>query len=1205
MQRRTPSGGEAVPTRARAEALEGRLLLAATLVHDLAPPSGGTDPVPRVEVNGRVFLTTAANAPNVTLRSTDGTAAGARDHGVVESPRDFTAAAGKVFFIGQAAGGAAQVWRSDGQGPAQGVTSFPAAADPAGLAAVGDRLFFALTDADGGRELWSLDAASPSPLPVRVKDVNPGPGHSDPADLLNVNGTLYFSAATDSDGRELWKSDGTDAGTVLVAGIRPGSGSSSPAKLINASGVVFFEADDGASGPELWRSDGTAGGTARVADLLPGPEGSRPGDMLAVGSTLYFTALKADGARSLYKTDGTAGGTALVKDVAPTPGAGGRSALAALGNKVLFAAPAGQSVGTELWLSDGTPEGTEVLKDIRPGPGDSAPRDITVVGGVAYFSAHDGTHGRELWKTDGTAAGTVLVRDINDEPDPAAGSDPASLFAFGARVLFSADDGHTGRELWQSDGTAAGTTLLHDFLPGAGGAAAQGWVAGPDRIFFNASGGATGGLWTSDGTTEGTHFVARTQPSREDPGAAVIIDKVLYYNGDGELWRSDGTPAGTRLVKEFHPSPVLFGDPRWLTDVNGTLFFSAQTTTGDLELWRSDGTTERTVRVKDIVPGTEGSQPSNLVNVNGTLFFTTVAGGRLFKSDGTAAGTIEIARFDEPDDLANAGGRLFFTARGAANDYELYTSDGTAAGTGRLKDIIPGAVGGMYGTVAGIAHNGLYLFNSRSATDYFNASDLWASDGTEAGTVMLKAGAGLPVEVNGRVYFTAAAGRELWTTDGTPQNTALVHSFPPASGRRIFDLAGAGRVGFFKRGEDATGEELWRTDFTPGGAVLDTKFLPDTPDTRLSLLIPVGGKVFFTASGRPLWKADTGETPPLVDVAPVVPARRMSAVGQMTIRFTAPVTGFSLQDLSLSRDGGPNLLTAAQTLTSADNVTWTLGNLGALTDAPGRYSLTLADVGVRIRDGSGLALPPGPFGGAGESFVVDRTAPAPAALPPAGGAAFDHTGGVYRVRFAFSEDVASSLSGADLVLVNRATGAALDLSEAGLTVSYDFQNDVATFSIPATALPNGNYRATVATAGVSDAAGNALVGVTAPVDFFALAGDVNRDRFVNGTDFAILAGNFGRTGRTYAQGDLNGDGVVNGSDFAILAANFGKSVPDVQVQPALAVRPAAPAPVPVPAGSKVARRTVGPSATPPKGTARAPAPRRHVLLVGDRAVKGR
>jgi hypothetical protein len=106
------------------------------------------------------------------------------------------------------------------------------------------------------------------------------------------------------------------------------------------------------------------------------------------------------------------------------------------------------------------------------------------------------------------------------------------------------------------------------------------------------------------------------------------------------------------------------------------------------------------------------------------------------------------------------------------------------------------------------------------------------------------------------------------------------------------------------------------------------------------------------------------------------------------------------------------------------------------------------------------------------------------------------------------------------------------------------------------------------------------------IDFFVLTGDVNRDRSVNGTDFAILAGNFGRTGRTYQQGDLNGDGSVNGTDFAMLAGNFGKSVP-------------APAVVPAPAAAAVVRAAPAapglaavPRRTPPVPVRRT-APPRH------------
>jgi autotransporter-associated beta strand protein len=59
---------------------------------------------------------------------------------------------------------------------------------------------------------------------------------------------------------------------------------------------------------------------------------------------------------------------------------------------------------------------------------------------------------------------------------------------------------------------------------------------------------------------------------------------------------------------------------------------------------------------------------------------------------------------------------------------------------------------------------------------------------------------------------------------------------------------------------------------------------------------------------------------------------------------------------------------------------------------------------------------------------------------------------------------------------------------------------------------------------------------------YTLNGDINQDGVVNGTDFGILAGNFGKsvTGG-WEQGDLNYDGTVNGTDFGLLAGNFGKS----------------------------------------------------------------
>src|SRR5262249_23676497 len=91
-------------------------------------------------------------------------------------------------------------------------------------------------------------------------------------------------------GLELWKSDGTTAGTVLVADIVPGSGSSLPNHLTAVGATLFFTAFDPAHGIELWKSDGTAAGTGLVADFQPGKNSAGPSDVAFVNGALFFSA---------------------------------------------------------------------------------------------------------------------------------------------------------------------------------------------------------------------------------------------------------------------------------------------------------------------------------------------------------------------------------------------------------------------------------------------------------------------------------------------------------------------------------------------------------------------------------------------------------------------------------------------------------------------------------------------------------------------------------------------------------------------------------------------------------------------------------------------------------------------------------------------------------------------------------------------------
>jgi ELWxxDGT repeat protein len=214
------------------------------------------------------------------------------------------------------------------------------------------------------------------------------------------------------------------------------------------------------------------------------------------------------------------------------------------------------------------------------------------------------------------------------------------------------------------------------------------------------------------------------------------------------------------------------------------------------------------------------------------------------------------------------GNTLFFAANDGVNGLELWKSDGTAAGTVLVKDINPGS-SGSYPRNLTVMGNTLFF----TADDGVNGNELWKSDGTAAGTVLVKdinpgSSGSYPrnLTVMGNTLFFAADdgvnGNELWKSDGTAAGTVLVKDIRPGSSWSYLRyLTAVGNTLFFAANDGVNGLELWKSDGTAAGTVLVSDIRPGSKDSIPGNLKVVGSTLYFTAddgvNGRELWAVST------------------------------------------------------------------------------------------------------------------------------------------------------------------------------------------------------------------------------------------------------------------------------------------------------------------------------------------------------------
>jgi len=460
-----------------------------------------------LQVTFQLTTTTAiaVSATDSSIWVTDGTLAGTvQISPTIKYEGDGDLLSGKLIFRGSTLATGSELYITDatpgGTMLVQDIVAGSVGSKPGEFTLLNNVVYFTAETAVEGRELWRTNGTSGGT--ALVKDIVAGSLSSNRENqyhLVSTGSYLLFAAQNAATGVELWKSDGTNGGTNLLIDINTGNAgadSSNPSNFYILNSVVLFTATEAINGGEIWKTDGTVSGTVLLKDINPGIASSTTIEFFGFSTPFflgfhtfnnkaYFQANDGTSVGELWVTDGTPGNTSLVKNIVSSTSLSLLLLVDAVNLPGKFIFPVSDFTGrSELWESDGTNSGTNLFKSFTPPTaGDPPAIFVPYIGDISngtftqslfqgnkfFFTAGTSTEGYELWISDGTIGGTSVVKDINAGVPNGIDSNHISYIYTANNLYFPAINAANGVELWKTDGTASGTTIVADIVTGAVG----------------------------------------------------------------------------------------------------------------------------------------------------------------------------------------------------------------------------------------------------------------------------------------------------------------------------------------------------------------------------------------------------------------------------------------------------------------------------------------------------------------------------------------------------------------------------------------------------------------------------------------------------------------------------------------------------------------------------------------------------------------